>query len=107
MLYLSEIHVNEKITNGKTLEFLNIAAESKLYYAYFLLGRIYLFGNGTVRINEEKGWDYIEKAAQLGVKDAIQLLEVTNCNLPSHCEGNKGIHLTIDNTKAPKLYAYQ
>ena len=75
MLYLSEIHVNEKITNGKTLEFLNIAAESKLYYAYFLLGRIYLFGNGTVRINEEKGWDYIEKAAQLGVKDAIQMLE--------------------------------
>lgn len=80
LLRYNEIIVNENNATEKNVENLNIAGEKNLDYAYFLLAEIFLYGNGEIEKNEERGFFYMEKAANLGVQDAIDFLEKLNTN---------------------------
>lgn len=61
----------ENYASEDTVEKLKIAGENGYNYSYYLLARIYLEGIGSVPKNEEKGYEFMKKAAQLNIEDAI------------------------------------
>lgn len=70
-LRFGEIEVLEGISSESTVEKLKIAGENNYNYAYYLLAQIYLEGIGQVPKNEERGYEYMKKAAELNIEDAI------------------------------------
>lgn len=53
----------ENYASEDTVEKLKIAGENGYNYSYYLLARIYLEGIGSVPKNEEKGYEFMKKAA--------------------------------------------
>lgn len=70
-LRLGEIAVLENYAAENTVEDLKIAGENGYNYSYYLLARIYLEGIGSVPKNKEKGLEYMKKAAELNIDNAI------------------------------------
>ena len=70
-LRLGEIAVLENYAAENTVEDLKIAGENGYNYSYYLLARIYLEGIGSIPKNEEKGLEYMKKAAELNIDNAI------------------------------------
>lgn len=78
LMRLGEIDLYKNNANETTITNLNIAGEDGYNYSYFLLATIYLNGNGTIKQNNEKAFEYMKKAAELGVHDAIDFFENMN-----------------------------
>ena len=70
-LRFGEIEVLEGIASENTVEKLKIAGENNYNDAYYLLAQIYLEGIGQVPKNEERVYEYMKKAAELNIEDAI------------------------------------
>ena len=77
LLRYNEILVIEDNANAQVVENLIKAGEKDQIYAYYLLCIIYLNGNGEIEKNAERGLEYMKKAANLGVEDAIDFFEET------------------------------
>ena len=66
---------NEKEEINNAIHYLQKAAEDGNSFAEYQLGRIYYFGNG-VRVDREKGLEYLKKSATHGNEYAANLLQV-------------------------------
>lgn len=77
-LRLEEIHINNNNADENTIKNLNISAEDGFNFAYYLLASVYLQGNGKIQKDEVKSFQYMKKAAELGVSEAIDFFDRMN-----------------------------
>ena len=77
-LRLEEIHINNNNADENTIKNLNISAEDGFNFAYYLLASVYLQGNCKIQKDEIKSFQYMKKAAELGVSEAIDFFDRMN-----------------------------
>lgn len=73
---MGEYGFEKKVEKG--MRNLRIAVDAGYPYAMYMVGAMQYTGKDGVSENKEKGIELIKKAAELGVKDAAELLENLN-----------------------------